>query len=181
MLKEYFIGVITLTLFVAVAFGVSHPRLRNAVSFGGGVLLVCGILLPIVDILQNFDVDKSLDDIFDGIDFDATDSAIELAFENGVAEHIGRYDDFARFLASNGFVVCGNDHLGHGKSVEFESELGYVFEGDHANMLRDMNTLHNIMSKRYPDIPYIIFGHSMGSFLARIYTAHFGERLSAAI
>ena len=88
MLKEYFIGVITLTLFVAVAFGVSHPRLRNAVSFGGGVLLVCGILLPIVDILQNFDVDKSLDDIFDGIDFDATDSAIELAFENGVAEHI---------------------------------------------------------------------------------------------
>ena len=88
MLKEYFIGVITLTLFVAVAFGVSHPRLRNAVSFGGGVLLVCGILLPIVDILQDFDVDKSLDDIFDGIDFDATDSAIELAFENGVAEHI---------------------------------------------------------------------------------------------
>ena len=100
---------------------------------------------------------------------------------HGVAEHIGRYDDFSRFLAANGFVVCGNDHLGHGKSVEFESELGYVFEGDHANMLRDMNTLHNIMSKRYPDIPYIIFGHSMGSFLARIYTAHFGERLSAAI
>ena len=88
MLKEYFIGVITLTLFVATAFGVSHPRLRNAVSFGGGILLVCGILLPIVDILQDFDVDKSLDDIFDGIDFDATDSAIELAFENGVAEHI---------------------------------------------------------------------------------------------
>ena len=88
MLKEYFIGVITLTLFVAVAFGVSHPRLRNAVSFGGGILLVCGILLPVVDILQEFDVDKSLDDIFDGIDFDATDSAIELAFENGVAEHI---------------------------------------------------------------------------------------------
>ena len=88
MLKEYFIGVITLTLFVAVAFGVSHPRLRNAVSFGGGILLVCGILLPIVDILRDFEVDETLDGIFDGIDFDATDSAIELAFENGVAEHI---------------------------------------------------------------------------------------------
>lgn len=88
MLKEYFIGVITLTLFVAVAFGVSHPRLRNAVSFGGGVLLVCSVSLPIVDILRDFEVDKTLDGIFDGIDFDATDSAIELAFERGVAEYI---------------------------------------------------------------------------------------------
>lgn len=100
---------------------------------------------------------------------------------HGVCEHIGRYDDFARFLASNGFVVCGNDHLGHGKTVELEAELGYVYEGDNVNMVRDMNTLHNIMAKRYPDIPYIIFGHSMGSFLARIYAAAFGERLSGAI
>lgn len=100
---------------------------------------------------------------------------------HGVAEHIGRYDDFARFLADNGFVVCGNDHLGHGKSIESEADLGYVYAGDHANMVRDMNTLHNIMSKRYPDVPYIMFGHSMGSFLARIYTAAFGDRLSGAI
>ena len=104
-----------------------------------------------------------------------------IQIAHGIAEHIGRYDDFARFLASNGFVVCGNDHLGHGKSVQFESELGCVFEGDHANMVRDMNTLHNIMAKRFPEIPYIIFGHSMGSFLARIYSAAFGDRLSGAI
>lgn len=100
---------------------------------------------------------------------------------HGVAEHIGRYDDFARFLADGGFVVCGNDHLGHGKSIESEADLGYVYEGDHANMVRDMNTLHNIMSKRYHDVPYIMFGHSMGSFLARIYAAAFGERLSGAV
>ncbi len=100
---------------------------------------------------------------------------------HGVAEHIGRYDNFARFLADNGFVVCGNDHLGHGKSIESEADLGYVYEGDHANMVRDMNTLHNIMSKRYSDVPYIMFGHSMGSFLARIYTAAFGDRLSGAV
>lgn len=104
---------------------------------------------------------------------------VQLA--HGVAEHIGRYDDFARFLADNGFVVCGNDHLGHGKSIESEADLGYVYEGDHANMVRDMNTLHNIMSRRYPGLPYIMFGHSMGSFLARIYSANFGDRLSAAI
>ena len=99
---------------------------------------------------------------------------------HGVSEHIGRYDDFARFLASNGFVVCGNDHLGHGKTAS-EGNLGYVYEGDHVNMVRDMNTLHNIMAKRYPGVPYIIFGHSMGSFLARIYSAAFGEKLSGAV
>ena len=43
-----------------------------------------------------------------------------IQIAHGVCEHIGRYDDFARFLASNGFIVCGNDHLGHGKTVEFE-------------------------------------------------------------
>lgn len=104
-----------------------------------------------------------------------------IQIAHGVCEHIGRYDHFARFLAENGFVVCGNDHLGHGKTVSSEDELGYVYDGDNVNMVRDMNTLHNIMSKRYPDVPYIIFGHSMGSFLARIYTAAFGERLSGAV
>lgn len=99
---------------------------------------------------------------------------------HGVCEHIGRYDDFARFLVANGFVVCGNDHLGHGKTAS-EGNLGFVYEGDNVNMVRDMNTLHNIMAKRYPGLPYIIFGHSMGSFLARIYTAAFGDRLSGAV
>lgn len=103
-----------------------------------------------------------------------------IQIAHGVCEHIGRYDDFARFLASNGFVVCGNDHLGHGKTAS-EGNLGYVYEGDHVNMVRDMNTLHNIISKRFPELPYIIFGHSMGSFIARIYTAAFGERLSGAV
>lgn len=103
-----------------------------------------------------------------------------IQIAHGVCEHIGRYDEFARFLAENGFVVCGNDHLGHGKTAS-AGDLGYVYEGDHVNMVRDMNTLHNIMEKRHPGLPYIVFGHSMGSFLARIYAANFGERLSAAV
>lgn len=47
---------------------------------------------------------------------------------HGMAEHIGRYDEFAKHIASNGFVVCGNDHLGHGKSVNDVSELGFIAE-----------------------------------------------------
>lgn len=101
---------------------------------------------------------------------------------HGMAEHIGRYDDFARFLASNGFIVCGNDHLGHGKSVNDASELGFIAEKDgDKRLVDDMHILTKIMKKKYPDLPYFLFGHSMGSFCARVYTAHFADELSAVI
>ena len=101
---------------------------------------------------------------------------------HGMAEHIGRYDEFAKYLASNGFVVCGNDHLGHGKSVNDASELGFIAEknGD-KRLVDDMHILTKIMKKKYPDLPYFLFGHSMGSFCARVYTAHFGDELNGAI
>lgn len=101
---------------------------------------------------------------------------------HGMAEHIGRYDDFARMLASNGFVVCGNDHLGHGKSVNDVSELGFFADtnGD-KRLVDDMHILTRIMKKRYPDLPYFLFGHSMGSFCARVYTVHFGYELNGVI
>ena len=92
---------------------------------------------------------------------------VQLA--HGMAEHIDRYDDFARFLAANGFVVGGNDHLGHGKSVNDSSELGFFAEKDgDKRIVDDMHILTKIMKKRYPDIPYFLFGHSMGSFCARV-------------
>lgn len=100
---------------------------------------------------------------------------------HGVCEHIGRYDEFARYLADAGFVVCGNDHLGHGKTSVSIGDLGWMEPDDHMNMLRDMNTLFRIMRKRYPDLPYFMFGHSMGSFLVRLYAAQFASELSGMI
>lgn len=101
---------------------------------------------------------------------------------HGVSEHIGRYDDFARFLASNGFVVCGNDHLGHGKSAASEEELGYFadFDGD-VRLVDDMHYLTMIMKKKYPDLPVILFGHSMGSLCVRVYLRNFQEDINGAI
>ncbi len=101
---------------------------------------------------------------------------------HGVSEHIDRYDAFARFLASNGFVVCGNDHLGHGKSVDSPEDLGFFAEEDgDLRMVDDMHILTQIMKKRYPGLPYILFGHSMGSFCARCYAAAFGRELDGLI
>jgi len=101
---------------------------------------------------------------------------------HGMAEHIARYDAFASFLASNGFVVCGNDHLGHGKSVSSPEDLGFTAEEDgFRRFVDDMHILYNIMHKRYPDLKYYLFGHSMGSFCARVYAASFSEDLSGLI
>lgn len=114
-------------------------------------------------------------------DSDVTPIGI-LQLTHGMAEHIDRYDNFARFMASNGFVVCGHDHIGHGKSINDRSEIGYLApkDGD-KRLVDDMHILTKIMKKRNPDIPYFLFGHSMGSFCARVYAAHFGEELNGLI
>ena len=96
-------------------------------------------------------------------------------------DHIGRYDEFARFLAENGFVVCGADHVGHGGSVQTPEELGAVNPQAHLTVLRDMNTLHRIMAKRYPAAPYYMLGVGVGAFAARVYAGAFADALAGAV
>ena len=101
---------------------------------------------------------------------------------HGVSEYIERYDEFACFLAENGYIVCGNDHLGHGKSVDSFDDLGFTAEEDgDLRMIDDMHILYTIMHKRYPTLPYYLFGHSMGSFCARVYATSFWNELSGLI
>ena len=105
-----------------------------------------------------------------------------VQISHGLTDHIDRYDRFARFLAENGYVVCGNDHLGHGKAAAEAGKLGdFGAQGTDIRMVDDMNVLTNIMKKKYPDMPYYLLGHSLGSFLARLYAAQFGEGLSGLI
>ena len=96
---------------------------------------------------------------------------------HGIAEHIKRYDGFMTFLADNGFVAVGNDHLGHGQSAADENERGYFDDKDGwMHVVDDMDLLHEKVSAEFPDIPYIFFGHSMGSFLTRTYIIRYPEK-----
>ena len=107
-------------------------------------------------------------------------AVIQIA--HGVCEHIDRYDDFARFLASKGYVVCGNDHIGHGKSVESMEDLGFTAEKEgYRRFVDDMHILYSIMHHKYPELPYFLFGHSMGSLCARVYATKFGDELKGLI
>ena len=101
---------------------------------------------------------------------------------HGIAEHIDRYKPFMEFLANNGFVVAGNDHLGHGKSIRVPAEQGFFAEKDGWwRVVDDMDKLHDIMSKEYPELPYVLFGHSMGSFLTRTYLIKHPDKYDAVI
>lgn len=101
---------------------------------------------------------------------------------HGMSEYIERYGEFARYLAGQGILVVGHDHLGHGDSAETEADYGY-FAKEHGDriLVQDIHKLVCMTKKEYDGIPYILFGHSMGSFLVRKYLCCHGNELSGAV
>lgn len=106
-----------------------------------------------------------------------------LQIAHGMCEYISRYDDFAGFMAQNGFVVCGNDHLGHGATSDNPGGTDGFFAAKDGRryVLRDMHRMNSLACKAYPGLPVILLGHSMGSFFARLYAVTYPETLSALI
>ena len=85
---------------------------------------------------------------------------------HGISEHVQRYDHFAHYLNSLGYMVVAEDHMGHGKSICEEVPQGY-FAGGWAAAVENCCRLMERTMEEHPGVPYILFGHSMGSFLAR--------------
>ncbi len=111
---------------------------------------------------------------------DASPRAV-LQLVHGVSEYVGRYDHFARFLAEHGFVVCGEDHLGHGLTVD-DGKYGYFGEKDGwKHVITDVHRMREIAGERWPGLPYFIMGHSMGSFLTRMYLLRWPGTVTGAI
>ena len=100
---------------------------------------------------------------------------------HGVAEYVGRYAAFASWLAGKGFLVVGEDHLGHGKTVNDE-KFGYFGPKNGWNLVvRDVRRLRELEGEKYPETPYVLLGHSMGSFLTRTYLIDYPGTVTAAI
>ena len=101
---------------------------------------------------------------------------------HGVAEHIARYDAFARYLNGLGIAVVGHDHLGHGLSLSEGGTPVYFGESNTWNtVVDDIYVLHQRIRLWYPDVPLCIMGHSMGSFLTRTYLIRYPGTVKAAI
>lgn len=105
-----------------------------------------------------------------------------LQIVHGMAEYVDRYHDFAVKMAERGFLVIGEDHLGHGLSVQGEGTYGYFCENDPATVVvRDVHRLKKLTQKEYPGIPCFIMGHSMGSFITRNYICKYGTGVEGAV
>ncbi|KAF1297370.1 alpha/beta hydrolase [Enterococcus sp. JM4C] len=104
--------------------------------------------------------------------------SIKAVFQiiHGMVEHIERYSEFAVYMASKGYLVVGHDHVGHGDSVTDESEYGHFgSKNGHQVLVKDVATIQQYFAAEYPNIPYFILGHSMGSLVLRNYLIQYPD------
>lgn len=92
-----------------------------------------------------------------------------IQIAHGMGEHIGRYAETIEALVSSGLTVYGNDHRGHGRTAPDKAHLGDFGEGGFDLLVEDMVRLSRIAKSEYPDQPFLLLGHSMGSFAAQQY------------
>lgn len=105
-----------------------------------------------------------------------------LQIVHGMAEYMERYEEVAQYFAERGILVTGEDHLGHGKSVAEDGTYGYFCKRDPATVIvRDVHRLKKMTQQAYPGIPYVILGHSLGSYMLRNYLFRYGTGIQGAI
>lgn len=104
-----------------------------------------------------------------------------LQIIHGIAEYVERYDDFANYLNQLGFVVVAEDHMGHGKSINGGGIQGY-FHGGWFTAVDDSYALLQRTRAEFPTLPYVLLGHSMGSFMTRTLLCKYPDSgISAAV
>ncbi len=93
---------------------------------------------------------------------------------HGISDYLERYEPFARYLNTLDILVVGEDHMGHGHSFPEGGTQGY-FAGGWFRAVEDTHRLMKRTMAEYPGVPYILFGHSMGSFMARTILAKYPD------
>ena len=109
------------------------------------------------------------------------DAKAVLQMAHGMCEYKERYLPLMEYLASNGYICIMNDHRGHGKSVKSDHDLGFFYEPGGEGVIRDMLALTDWIREKYPDLPLLMFGHSMGSFAVRTYIKEHDDAIKGLI
>lgn len=101
---------------------------------------------------------------------------------HGITEHIGRYEEFASYMSSLGYIVMGNDHLGHGKSIIKDKPKMYIGEiGSWKYLVEDVDKLYNLIKEEYKELPVYLIGFSLGSFVSRNYLIDYSPKYEKVI
>ncbi|WP_280771196.1 alpha/beta hydrolase [Salipaludibacillus daqingensis] len=100
---------------------------------------------------------------------------------HGMAEHAKRYENFAKHLNRQGYIVFADDHRGHGKTAESIEELGYIGEDGFNQIVEDEHAIMEEIRSKHPQLPIVIFGHSFGSFLAQEFIIRYGKDVAGVV
>ncbi len=105
-----------------------------------------------------------------------------IQISHGMIDHILRYENFIEYFTENGYAVAGNDHLGHGESIKTEEDFGYFGSAPAIEyILKDLHALNRRLREIYPAFKPVLLGHSMGSFLSRLYAEKYPNSISGHI
>ena len=104
-----------------------------------------------------------------------------VQISHGMTEHKERYEEFMGFLCGHGFICVIHDHRGHGKSVKEMDDLGYFYTEDIDAVTGDLHQVTEYIKTLYPGVPIYLFGHSMGSLIARCYLKRYDGELSGLV
>ncbi len=104
-----------------------------------------------------------------------------IQINHGLAEHSGRYSRFAAFMNARGYTILANDHRGHGQTIDFATRNGDLARRNEANlMISDSLFVLEEAARRFPCLPIITFGHSMGGLIALNLIGKFPGKLQGA-
>jgi len=105
-----------------------------------------------------------------------------IAISHGMVDHIGRYGELVKYMTDRGLVVAGNDHLGHGRTVAKKEDFGYfAHKGGYKLVIDDLKKMNDLLRERFSGLPIFLLGHSMGSFMARLYAEKYPESIDGII
>ncbi len=100
---------------------------------------------------------------------------------HGLAEHSARYQHFAEALAHAGYHVYAHDHRGHGVHIDAYAPKGMFASRDgHKAVISDVLALNAKIHQAHPNLPIVLFGHSMGGQITLNYMLDHAETVDAA-
>lgn len=100
---------------------------------------------------------------------------------HGLGEHAARYARFARQCVAQGYVVTAHNHRGHGENCAPDGLGHYADDNGWNRVINDALQVQQDLVRRFPDLPLILFGHSMGSYIAQSFVMRHPENVSALV
>ena len=105
-----------------------------------------------------------------------------VQISHGMMDYIGRYRGMAEAFCEAGYALCGHDHLGHGDSVKTPDDYGFfASKGGYDFVIDDVKRMNDLIRKEFPGVPVVLLGHSMGSFIARLYAVDYEDSIDGLI